>query len=395
MKTRLILFFILGIDAALLIYVISTLSITYHGAFILFEDHSLLSYILNTSLSFFGQNDYALRIPMILMHLVSAVLLFMISKPYARYDKDRLWLVLIYVLLPGVNSAALLIDSAGLVLMLLFFYVYIHQIKPKYADLLLPFYLFIDSSFVWLFSGLFFYALNKKQNYKMVFGLVLFVLSLYLFGFDTHGSPKGHFLDTLGLYAAVFSPIVFIYLFYVLYRQYFSSKRDMIWYLSATALSLSLLLSFRQRIALESFAPYLMLALPLGMQMFYHSYRVRLKQFRRKYRLFFWVSFCLLVINAVAVLFNQHLYYFVDNTKRHFAYKAHVAKELALALKNENIHCVNVVNGRRMQLRLRFYGIDYCKDILLLEDSADGGKDVTVSYMNKQLAHYYVSKMHN
>ena len=89
------------------------------------------------------------------------------------------------------------------------------------------------------------------------------------------------------------------------------------------------------------------------------------------------------------------IYYFIDDAKRHFAYKAHIAKELAFALKNDNIYCVNVAESRRMQLRLRFYGIGYCKEVLLLEGSADKTKDVTVSYMNKQLVHYRVSKIHN
>ncbi len=395
MKTRLLLALILMVDAALLLFETSTFSITYNGARLLYEEHSLLQAIIHSSLQLFGQNDYALRLPMILMHLLSAVLLYKLAKPYARYPMDRIWLVLIYLLLPGVNSAALLVDSAGLVLLLLFVYAYLYQLRPKYADLILPLYLFLDSAFIFLFLGRFFYAVLQKEKYSALLSIVLSIASFLVFGFDSGGSPKGHFLDTLGLYAAIFSPIVFIYLFYILYRRSITGQRDLLWFIAATALMASLLISFRQRIHIENFAPFLMLALPLGMQTFYHSYRVRLKQFRGNYRLLFTVSFSLLILNALIVLFNQELYRFIENPKRHFAYRAHIAKELAEELKKQNIYCVHMKNEPRMQLRLQFYGIDFCQDNLLQYDQSSDTGGVTVSYRNIQLARYGVSKMHN
>ena len=138
-----------------------------------------------------------------------------------------------------------------------------------------------------------------------------------------------------------------------------------------------------------------MLALPLGMQTFYHSYRVRLKEFRRNYRLLFVISFTLLIFNGLIVLFNQQLYLLIENPKRHFAYRAHIAKELAEVLKEENIRCVDVRDDHQMQLRLRFYGVGHCRENLLHNDSNKLGMRVTVSYMNRSLIDYYVSKMHN
>ncbi|RLA70923.1 MAG: hypothetical protein DRG24_06215 [Epsilonproteobacteria bacterium] len=395
MNLRLILALILIIDAALLLFETSTFSITYNGARLLYEESSLLQVIVNSSLQFFGQNDYALRFPMIVMHLLSTVLLYKIAKPYARYPQDRMWLILIFLLLPGVNSAALLVDNAGLVIVLLFIYAYLYQKHPKYADAILLLYLWIDSAFIFLFMGRFFHAMALKQKWSAILTIVLVVMSFYLFGYDSGGTPKGHFLDTLGLYAAIFTPIVFIYLFYTLYRRYVAEQEDLLWYIAATSLIVSLLLSFRQQIHIENFAPFLMLALPLGMQTFYRSYRVRLKQFRGNYQMLFMIAFSLLIINALVVLFNKEIYRFLENPKKHFAYRAHIAKELAAELKKKNIDCVHVKNEHRMQLRLHFYGIDFCQDNILQYDQGTYGDSVTVSYRNRQLARYSVSKLHN
>jgi len=329
------------------------------------------------------------------MHLASAVLLYKISKSYLKYSQDRLWLIFIYLLLPGVNSAALLVDSAGFVLLLLFLYTYIYQIKPKIADVLLPLYLLIDSAFIFLFMGRFVYAVVHKQKYSSVLSLILIGFSFVYFGFDTGGSPKGHFLDTLGLYSAIFTPIIFIYLFYILYRRYIANQEDMLWYLAATSLIVSLLLSFRQHIPIEDFAPYLMLALPLGMQTFYHSYRVRLKQFRHHYSVWFGISLFLLIVNSFIVLFNHELYRFIDNPKHHFAYRAHIAKELAVELKKIDIDCVQVQNDDRMQLRLQFYGIGRCQENIINYVKDAKMSSVTVSYIDYPLASYSVSKLHN
>ncbi|MEJ2469084.1 MAG: hypothetical protein P8Y51_08505, partial [Campylobacterales bacterium] len=143
---------------------------------------------------------------------------------------------------------------------------------------------------------------------------------------------------------------------YVLYRNYIASKTGLIWFVSAAALILSLLLSFRQRIEIEQFAPFLMASLPLGMQTFYHSYRVRLRPFRKRYRLLFILAMASLILNAVAVFFNKAGYLFVETPSHYFAYRAHVAKELADGLKARQITCARLEEDHAMQLRLRFYG---------------------------------------
>jgi hypothetical protein len=130
------------------------------------------------------------------------------------------------------------------------------------------------------------FSLYKKKNTFLIFNVILLLGSLFLFGISSHGTPKGHFLDAIGIYAAIFSPIIFIYIFYVLYRRYLTKDFDILWFISSVILVLSLLLSFRQRVNLEIFAPYVILALPLMAQSFESSYRVRLNIFRKRYCIF-------------------------------------------------------------------------------------------------------------
>lgn len=383
MSARYILFFILGLDAFVLIFQTSELSISYNEALLLNGDFSFLQTLIKSSILIFGQNDFALRFPMIIFHLLSALLLFKISKNYLKIERNRIWLLLIFILLPGVISSAIIVNSAGLILfgLLLFVYLYEHH-SVKYSYILLFFYMLIDGGFVVLFIALALFSLYKEKRKFFLFNLMLLLASLSIYGIDTHGSPKGYFLDSIGIYAAIFSPIIFVYLFYVLYRRYLTKEFDILWFIAATALSFSLLLSFRQRVAIEHFAPYVILALPLIAQTFEHSYRVRLNLFRKKYRWAFVISLTLLFINSSVVFLNKYLYYVIEDPKKHFSYKMHIAKELAEELKNRDIYCVN--SDRKMEKRLEFYGVTNCYNYLIEENSLDSIKpnSVTISYKN-------------
>jgi hypothetical protein len=391
-KERLLLLILLGVDALILLLEIGGLSISHREAKTFFEADSFLHYILHLSTALFGQNDFALRLPMLLMHLLAVVLFYRVTSDYLSRTADRLWMVAIFMLLPGVTSAALLVDSSSFVIFAIFFYVYL---APRYraaSDLWLLFLVGLDMAFALLYLGIFFYALQQRDRRQSIVALLLFGTNLYFFGFDTHGIPKGHFLDVLGLYAAIFSPIVFLYLAYTLFRRVAKRKLDLLWYLSAVPLLASLLLSFRQEIYIEMFAPYLLLAMPLAGRTFFHSYRVRLKPYRSSYRLVFGISVGILVLHALVILFNKELYRFVDYGPDHFAYRQHVAKELTAKLRAADITCVDA-DDRKMQLRLRFYGIGQCDTWQLAATGRPGSQNVTIGYRNRSAYPAYVTKI--
>lgn len=396
MKYRIILFLILGLDAFILIFQTTQISISPSEASLLYDKSSFLQQLIKLSLKIFGQNDFGLRFVMIMFHLLSAWLLYKISAKYLKLHRNRIWLVTLFVLLPGVISAALVVSHAGLIIFGLFLYIYLSQkFNQYYVNMLLFLYALLDAGFIYLFLGLTIYNLFQKNRFLFFYNLFLTGLSAYIYKYDISGVPSGHFLDTIGVYSAIFTPIIFIYIVYTLYRGYLNDESDKIWYISSTALLFSLLLSFRQRVAIELFAPYLILALPLAAKTFAHSYRVRLKNFRKGYRAIFILAFVFLIFNALIVLFNKELYLILDNPKKHFAYKMHIAKALANKLKAMNISCVST--NKAMQERLKFYFIGKCdKNILQeLKLNANEKNNVTISYKNKVLYRANVTKLNN
>ena len=396
MIKRHMLLIIIAIDAIILLTQTLEISISYSEASLVYGDFSFLQFFVKSSIYLFGQNDFALRLPMIITHLLSVALLYEISKKYVSKETDRLWLILLFILLPGVISAALLVNSAGLVIFGLFLFLYLQEKFSNIGTNLLLFsYLFVDQGFAYLFLGLSVYHLYSKQKYGAFYNMALFLSSVYMYGSRTFGVPKGHFLDTIGIYSTIFTPIIFVFIFYTLYRRLLAQKRDMIWYLAATSLILSLLLSFRQRVAVEDFAPYLLIALPLMAQTFIHSYRVRLKPFRKRYRLLFILTFVFLIFNYLVVIFNKELYLILENPKKHFAYDSHIAKKIAQQLKDKNITCV--ATNKKMSLRLQFYEINSCDEYVLADNDLDlnNNADVTISYKNKIIYSANVTKLNN
>ncbi len=394
MTHRQLFFFLLGIDAFILFSQTSQVSISSTEASLLYGDFSFLQLLIKISLYIFGENDFALRFPIVVLHIMSVVLMYLVSQRYIAQERNRLWLLLMFILLPGVVSSAIVISSASIIIFGLLLYIYLHERASQYIlNILLLIYAFIDVGFVYLFLGLALYYLFLKNKKLFAYNIILYFISSFLYGFDASGSPSGHFLDIIGVYSAIFTPIIFIYLFYTLYRRYLTNKIDVVWYISSTALIFSLLLSFRQSIPIEKFAAYLIVALPLAAQTFISSYRVRLKSHRYRYKIGFIISLIFLLLNTLTVFFNKDLYLIIDDPKKHFAYEMHIAKELANQLHEQNIYCIDTHSA--MQKRLQFYNITYCPENRLEELPFNYKDDtnVTISYKNKVLFKANVTKV--
>ena len=83
--------FIFIINAILLLYAISNLSISYYEAKIFYNDTNLVNFIINLSCKIFGQNDYALRLPFLVISLANSILLYKLSKRLLKRKIDRLF----------------------------------------------------------------------------------------------------------------------------------------------------------------------------------------------------------------------------------------------------------------------------------------------------------------
>lgn len=394
MRAKLLLALLLFSHTLLLIAQIGSLSISYNEATLLYESQHLLHYFIQFFIHLFGQNDYALRLPMIGVHLLSVLLLYRISYFFLTRESDRLWLILVYLLLPGVTSAALVVDLAGVKIALTFLFTFVYLRFGRYAYVLLPAYLWIDATFLPLIIAAALFEWSRHSYRYAVMLAALSCIGYWLGGLQIGGTPEGRFFDAIGVYAAIFSPIVFIYLFYVLYRRFINKERDLLWMIAATAFIISLLLSFRQKMEIQLFAPFLMVLMPLAAQTFLHTYRIRLREFRGRYRWLFYSALALLLMNTVAVFFNTYGYQWIKKPNHHFAYRMHIAKDMAKQLKHDHIKCVDAQDNE-LQLRLRFYGVTQCAQYTLSEIPARQSKKVTISYNNKTVYENYVTKISN
>ncbi len=380
--------------AFILLFFTSELSVNYYEADLYFNEQNLLHYIVSLFTAIFGQNDFALRLPMILMHTIGAFLYYDISKSMFKKPSDQVWGLIVYLLLPGVNSAAIMVDGAGLVLFLLLLFLFVYKHKRSFAYVLLPLYVFVDASFAFLYLALSFYAMEKRKTLLLFSSVGLFGVSMYFYGIEIGGHPTNYFLNTLGLYAAIFSPFIFIYMIYALYRTGLKEERNILWYLGATAFLFSLLLSFRQHMKLEELAPYLLVATPIMVKTFLSSYRIRLRQFRRGYRILLALTLGFLLFSTMMIYMNKALYLFIPNPSKHFVYNNHVIKELASELKTLGITAL-LTKDQRLQLRLRFYGIKEDSSVRLYKHKPlIDSKDVTIRYNGVKIAEYYVTNLY-
>ncbi|MBV5279144.1 MAG: glycosyltransferase family 39 protein [Campylobacteraceae bacterium] len=395
MKENILLFLVVAISGLCLIYGSQDISIGYDEASTFFYGKNLTHYIVAFSTKILGQNDFALRLPFIIFHLLSIILLYKISKPFLKKKIDRILSITIYALLPGVNSVALLVNSGSIVIFLTLLFVYLHmreKIIPSYIVLILS--LFVDNSFVILYLALFSYAIFNRKSDMLFLTLILFGLSMYMYGFDTGGKPKGYFIDTLGIYAIIFSPLLFLYFIYALYRILIKEEKNLLWYISFFSLLFSLLLSLRQKLLLEDFAPFVVLAIPLMIKVFFNSYRVRLPVFRKLHTLFFGLIIFSLVSNTLVIFFNKPLYRLIDEPSKHFAINYHIAKELAFELKVIGVQNLSI-RDEKMALRLKFYGIEKGEDyILSTKKEADGYiKQIDIAYFGKSVKTFYLYRI--
>ncbi|MDZ7817902.1 MAG: hypothetical protein U5K55_04440 [Aliarcobacter sp.] len=370
-----------------------SLSISYKEALNVFVNSSILSFITKISIYFFGQNDIALRVPFILFYLLSVLLMYKLTDNYFRYEKDRLIAICIFMVLPGVLSASLLVNSAILVTFLTLLYLYYYQKNNKHSYTLLIFFLFVDNSFAILYLALFFFSFNQKDKRLMYFAMTFFILSMYIYGFTTDGKPRGFLVDTFAIYGTVFSPLLFIYFIYSLYRAGIKNDRTLTWYISFTALILSIVFSFRQRIYIEDFAPYVVISLPFMLKTFFHSYRVRLKEFRLNYNILAILIIIMLSINVIFTFINKPVYLILPNPSKHFVYQYHFIKELSQELKKRNINGITCLD-EELTLRLKFYDITKGeKYFMSTTPYYNYDEKIVIEYYKKELFTVYVKKI--
>ena len=344
---------VLIIDFLVLIWINNSLSISVYELNEL-KENTLNGIYANFAYNIFGENY--IRLAYIFLHILSNIFLYQIS---LKYLKKEIYLINIFFnLTPGVLASALLINPAGLIIFVSLLLIYLNLYKKKntfYIALILS--VFVDKAMLSFYIACMIYAYFKRFNILFFLSFFLFLIGIVINGYDFSGRPRGYFLDSLAIMAAVFSPPLFLYFFYTIYYTAFKGKKDLLFFVSASAFIICLLLSFRQKPDIAEFLPFLVLSMPLIVSNFLNSFKVHLPQFRAKHKSILYFVSLSLIISYLFVVFSPFLYHFISYDE-HFAKSYHLNKEIAKALKDKNIERISKnTNDFRV---LEFYGIKPC-----------------------------------
>ncbi|HHD79369.1 MAG TPA: hypothetical protein ENK98_07045 [Epsilonproteobacteria bacterium] len=352
--------FIVGLYVLAVFYLATTTPISPHEAYIYFSSHDIVSTFMHWGERLIG-GFLGLRIFFIFFGFLSLFLYYKLSRQYFIRESDAYLSTLIFMLLPGILTGMSLANTAIIALSLVLLFVLLYENNQR---IFLPFIMlalfFIDESSIIFFLALLLYGVIYKDK-KLAIGSLAFLLAfIYLAkGIAIGGRPSGHFIEIFGLYATVFSPLLFLYFFYAMYRILLRGKKNLLWYISFTALAFSLLLSLRQRVHITDFAPYVMISVVLMLDIFNHSVRVRLPEFQKQYKRGFYIVMGLLLVSASLIIFHRALYYVIDNPSKHFANRIYKPYWLAKKLKSKGLRCYDDARGREAY-QLRYYNILSC-----------------------------------
>ncbi|MEO1927959.1 MAG: glycosyltransferase family 39 protein [Nautiliaceae bacterium] len=313
------------------------------------ESFPFIKYILDFSVYIFGHNDVAVRLPGVLVSAFSLYFFYKIALFYLK-RKDALLATYLYFLIPGVIVSSLIINKAIYLIFLTLLFIYLYHTLRKISYLVLILLAFIDYSFIPLFFSLIFFAVYKRDNILVFLSLILLAFNFFYFHYDIGGKPKGHFIDLIGIYFLIFSPFVFVYFLYSLYKCLFFKKKNLIFFISAFSFLFSLILSFRQKIKVDDYAPFMVIFMVCMVKVFLNSYRVRLPNFRIIHKILFIVLLISLISFDVGVFFN------FSTPARKLTSSYYFIKPLVEILKSNKIDYVYSDNDAFMKA-LNFYGI--------------------------------------
>jgi hypothetical protein len=349
-------------------YLAATTPISPHEAKIYYTSHTIVATLMHwgETLFFFSPalKMLGLRIFFLLFGFISLALFYRLSKNYFHKQHDVMLATVIFMLLPGIVTGMILANVSIIVLTLVLLFVLLYEHRSLFSEIALALIMFalffIHEAASIFYIALLLYAWHIRDRKLFVISLAFLIASLLLSrGITIEGRPSGHFLEIFGLYAAVFSPLLFLYFFYAMYRILLREEKNIIWYISFTALAISLLLSLRQKVYITDFAPYVMISVILMLQVLNHSVRVRLPKFQRYYRLGFYIVMGNLVFSFLMILFHRPLFYLLDDPSKHFAYRMYQPYLRAKALRGKGLECYKDAKGRE-RYQLRFYGIHDC-----------------------------------
>ena len=312
-------------------------------------------WLVQCGIALFGQNNAGYFLPFVALFGCNIALFYALALRILGDTDDALLACAAFVMLPASLLSGSFVGDSAVVLCGLLALLCAEAYRYDKLFLLLLFAcLWLNPGFAVVYAALCVHAFLRGNLALLGYALALLLARIVLW-ISVGGVPRVFFLDTLGTLALLFSPPLFIYYTYCLYRICIKEPKNFLFWVSFIGILWTFFISMRQRIILENFVPILMPGLILCVSVFLSGLRVRLRPFRKSYLRMFAVVFVALVVSFFCLVGNKFFYLFLDEPRTHFAYKFQIAKELAGALKDAGI--VHVEANERLQKRLLAYGI--------------------------------------
>ncbi|HHO42624.1 MAG TPA: hypothetical protein ENN12_04630 [Epsilonproteobacteria bacterium] len=303
-----------------------------------------------------------MRIVFVILAILATIAFLLFTLEYFRPRvEDAYMATAIFLFLPGILVASTLASEAMAVIMLVSLYLYAHIRGKLWLEIVVMVgFLFIHLASAIFFTALLIYALVNKQKQTILISTIFLAFSLVFEKFIVIGGrPSGYLVELFGVYAALFSPFVFLYVVFAFYRILIRQDKKLIWYISFIPFVASLLLSIRQRISLMDFAPYVMMAIIPALEIYYRSLRVRLPEHQGFHKKGFVVVLSMLFIASASIVLSRPLFEVLSDPNKHFAYRIYGPYWKAQELKADNKSCFDS-NSLKESCQMRYYGIVPC-----------------------------------
>lgn len=345
-----------------LLYLSTTVPIGPNEALLYHTDTKILSFLIHLPQGYFD-SSLAFRFSFLLFGLLNVFLFFIMSQGYFSDIKESYLATLIFALLPGIMTSAILVNIAVLVITLVLSFIIFYQKKMYFAQgtTMIALLLVHDASIIFFISLAIFSAF--RRNYTLfTMSILLSAISLLYFNrLSIGGKPQGEFLELFGLYIALFSPLVFLYFFYALYRIWLREKKDILWHIAFSSFVFSVLLSLRQQVSMTDFAPYVIVAVVLMLVVYHRTLHVRLPQFQTWYKRGFLLVMVSLLLSSSIIIFHKAFFYVLEDKTQHFAYPFYEPYWQSMELREIGQDCYTA-KSLKVQYQLAYHGISACEE---------------------------------
>ncbi len=336
--------------------------LSYSEANILYSNDITIESIIAKFIYKLTNNIIYIRFIFFLASIISLYIFSKIIKKYfITWDKYYNLSLFVYIFVPGIFLSFILINYATfpILLTLLLIYAYEKDIKILIITSLVLL-LFTHSAQFVIYIALIITSFKDKRIWVLVLSLVLLIISSFISSYSIGGVPRGHLLQLFGIYSAIFSPLLFLFIIYTVYKMAIQKDRDLLMNIIISSFLLSIILSIRQQIKITDFSVFLVIAIPLSILIFKNGIEVRLKEFRRTYYLVCNIILINILIETIAITIHYPLYKYFSKKVWLIDYNIYKIQENAKKLEKNSKECKKVISKREENL-YKYYGILKCK----------------------------------